>query len=82
MCESVVLVPFPFWLFSSRLNPLSNGDGASLCTPHRGTVRSDEFAQGRVGNGLMGKSEKKISPHLKQHIWYSVFPGTGVGFRD
>ena len=71
MCESVVQAPFPFWLSNSWLNLLPNGDGTS---PHRGIVRSDEFAQGRVGNGLMGKSEKNIRPHLKQHIWYSPFP--------
>lgn len=45
----------PLWLSSSWLNPLPNGDGTS---PHRGTVRSDEFAQERVGNGMMEKSEK------------------------
>lgn len=45
----------PLWLSNSWLNPLPNGDGTS---PYRGTVRSDEFAQGRVGNGMMEKSEK------------------------
>lgn len=64
----------PLWLFSSWLNPLSNGDVTSLCIPHRGTVRSDEFLPERVWNGMIGKSEKNISPHLKQHIWYLLFP--------
>lgn len=48
----------PLWLFSSWLIPLSNGDVTFLCILHRGTVRSDEFLQGRDGNGMMGKSEK------------------------
>lgn len=51
-----------------------------LQVPHRGPVGSDEFAQERLGNGMMGPSEKTYS-HLGQHIGSSPFPKDQCGLQ-
>ena len=72
MYESVALVLFPFCLFNSWLNPLSDGGGASP-SPSQGACQKWWICTREAGEWHDGAKWENISSHLEQHVGYSHF---------